>query len=287
MNIHPAERKLLNGNKSIIGVDEVGRGAWAGPLFLAGVFLNPKNLNTLKKRIRLRKIKDSKKLSSGQREEIFKILNEITFFRTYSIKPKTIDKIGLSKSIEKALKTLTKKFPKADFIFLDGGLKLLKGYNWKSVVKGDENFISIALASIVAKVKRDNYMRRASKTYPQYGFEIHRGYGTKKHFKALKRYGKSEIHRISYKPVFESLSFKERVYYIVQKIPKGKTLTYKEVAILVGKPKAYRAVGNVLNKNNNPKIPCHRVIKSDKTLGSYNKGAKRKEKLLKKEGIVF
>lgn len=79
--------------------------------------------------------------------------------------------------------------------------------------------------------------------------------------------------------------FKERVLEIVSKIPKGKTLSYKEVAMLAGNPKAYRAVGNVLNKNFNKKIPCHRVICSDGKVGGYNRGRKRKQLLLKKEKI--
>ena len=78
--------------------------------------------------------------------------------------------------------------------------------------------------------------------------------------------------------------FQKKVYEIVRKIPKGSFLTYKEVAGRVGCPRAWRAVGNVLNKNKNPKIPCHRVIRSDGKIGGYNKEAKLKEILLKKEG---
>ena len=79
-------------------------------------------------------------------------------------------------------------------------------------------------------------------------------------------------------------SFTKAVYAVVKTIPKGKTLTYKEVAILAGKPNAARAVGNILNKNFDPKIPCHRVIRSDGKTGGYNRGAKRKQELLIKEG---
>ena len=80
-------------------------------------------------------------------------------------------------------------------------------------------------------------------------------------------------------------TFSEKVYEVVKKIPKGKVLTYKEVAKKAGSPTAYRAVGNILNKNYDPKIPCHRVIRSDGKLGGYNRGAKNKEKILKKEGF--
>jgi len=84
-----------------------------------------------------------------------------------------------------------------------------------------------------------------------------------------------------------SLSFEEKVYNVVKKIPKGKVLTYKQVAKLAGNPRAYRAVGNILNKNYNPKIPCHRVVRSDGKLGGYNRGAKKKRELLKKEKAIF
>lgn len=79
-------------------------------------------------------------------------------------------------------------------------------------------------------------------------------------------------------------SFTQKVYQIVKKIPKGEVLTYKEVATCAGKPKACRAVGNILNKNYDPKIPCHRVIRSDGKAGGYNRGAVNKIKILEKEG---
>jgi len=83
-------------------------------------------------------------------------------------------------------------------------------------------------------------------------------------------------------------SFKEKVYEIVKKIPKGKVLTYKTVARLAGSPRAYRAVGNALNKNPDLRhIPCHRVIKSDGTIGGYRRGIKKKISLLKKEGVII
>ena len=80
-------------------------------------------------------------------------------------------------------------------------------------------------------------------------------------------------------------SFSEKIYNIVKKIPKGETLTYKQVAQLAGKPFAWRAVGNILSKNFNPKIPCHRVIRSDGKLGGYNRGASKKKLLLRVEQI--
>lgn len=81
-------------------------------------------------------------------------------------------------------------------------------------------------------------------------------------------------------------SFSQKVHDVVKKIPKGKVLTYKEVAKKAGNEKASRAVGNILNKNHNPEIPCHRVIRSDGQIGGYNKGCKTKIEILKKEGYI-
>ena len=80
--------------------------------------------------------------------------------------------------------------------------------------------------------------------------------------------------------------FQEKVFKIVKRIPNGKVMNYKEVAKLAGSPRAYRAVGNILNKNTNPKIPCHRVIRSDGSLGGYRYGVEKKTSLLKKEGYL-
>lgn len=81
-------------------------------------------------------------------------------------------------------------------------------------------------------------------------------------------------------------TFKEKVFAIVKRIPKGSVLTYKEVAKLAGRPKAYRAVGNILNTNYDPSIPCHRVVRSDGKTGGYNRGEKRKQERLREEGAI-
>jgi O-6-methylguanine DNA methyltransferase len=83
------------------------------------------------------------------------------------------------------------------------------------------------------------------------------------------------------------MNFKEKVHQVVKRVPKGKTLSYKKVAELAGSPRAWRAVGNILNKNRNPKVPCHRVIKSDGKIGGFYKGSKKKVSLLKKEGVII
>jgi len=81
-------------------------------------------------------------------------------------------------------------------------------------------------------------------------------------------------------------NFQKKVYHVVRKIPRGRIMTYKTVAKLAGSPRAWRAVGNILNKNKNPKIPCHRVIRADGKIGGYNRGIKKKIALLKKEGAI-
>ena len=81
------------------------------------------------------------------------------------------------------------------------------------------------------------------------------------------------------------MTFTEKVYTVVKRIPKGTVLTYKQVATRAGKPKAYRAVGNILNKNFNPEIPCHRVVRSDGTVGGYNRGSVSKQHILRAEGV--
>ncbi|MEK7546990.1 MAG: MGMT family protein [Patescibacteria group bacterium] len=85
--------------------------------------------------------------------------------------------------------------------------------------------------------------------------------------------------------VIVSNEIHKKVLAAVRKIPSGRTATYKEIARIAGNPRAYRAVGNILNKNYNPKIPCHRIIRSDGKIGGYNKGAEKKLALLKKEGV--
>jgi O-6-methylguanine DNA methyltransferase len=102
---------------------------------------------------------------------------------------------------------------------------------------------------------------------------------------SMKNYSKNAdiIGRSGYRT---SSSFRDKVFAIVAKIPKGETLTYKDVARKAKNPNAYRAVGNILNRNNDPKIPCHRVIRSDGKTGGYNRGEKQKIEILKKEGAI-
>ena len=129
-------------------------------------------------------------------------------------------------------------------------------------------------------------MERLDKKYPDYGFVYHKGYGTKLHLERIRKFGPIEIHRKSFKPVFNNLLFKDKVYHIVSQIPKGRVMTYRQVAERIGHPNSYRAVGNALNKNPYKSVPCHRVIRSDGRIGGFARGSWVKRKILKKEGIT-
>ncbi len=186
-----------------IGIDEVGRGSLAGPLVVAAVIL-PRKLN-LKN---LKGLKDSKKTSPRKRQEIFNLLTKNNFgifFKISQISPSVIDEISISKAANlaatRALKKLLKNFDQSkNFkIMLDGGLALLdKKYSFSSFIKGDEKYLAIKLASIIAKVHRDRYMEKLHLKYPVYFFNKNKGYGTKEHLQALFRYGPSPVHRLTF-----------------------------------------------------------------------------------------
>ena len=212
------KKSSRNRRNYIIGIDEVGRGALAGPVTVAALALQT-NIRTsqVHKTCDVPKLKDSKKLSSKQREEWFKWIKKHTnklknvsmFYAVESVSPKIIDKINISQAANlaatNAFRRLIKKVKiKNCRVCLDGGLYLPKILNSKfhilnSIIKGDEKIPAIALASIVAKVHRDKLMKRLHKKYPRYDFINNVGYGVKKHIKAIKKYGLSPIHRKSFK----------------------------------------------------------------------------------------
>lgn len=189
-------------NNILIGIDEVGRGPIAGPTAVgAFVFLKPEA-----KRL-FRGVKESKQLSETKREEWFeKILSAqkqglVDFCVTFQSE-KVIDTKGISFAIKKSLETSLdslKIAPEKCQVLLDGGLKAPLEYkNQKTIIKGDAKEMTIALASICAKVLRDRKMKAWGKKYPYYGFEIHKGYGTKGHYAALRKHGLSTLHRKSF-----------------------------------------------------------------------------------------
>ena len=280
------KRYLRKKEKDIFigGADEAGRGPLAGPVVGAVVLMK---VSGSKLKIPNLKFKDSKKLKPKEREEIFNWLKsqkEIKFAYSF-VSSKVIDKINILKATILTWKRSLKKFEKPpEILFVDGNQTIpnLK-IRQVPVVGGDRKIFVITLASIVAKVVRDRFMEKIAKKYPCYQFEIHKGYPTKKHLNLLKKFNASQIHRKSFRPVFETLSFKERVLFIVSKIKKGEVLSYQKVAELAGNKKATRVVGNILSKNFDKNIPCHRVIRKDGSLGGYNRGISLKKFLLKKE----
>lgn len=190
------DRKNLSPNDYVLGIDEVGRGCWAGILVVCGVLLNGNYYHDL--------IKDSKKLTSRQRlflvDDINK--NNVRFFiesfdATHVDKygPKNATKILMTKIVNKLGNLATK-------IYVDYEKLFDVKYKYVSLKKADEKSFAVATASIIAKWYRDNVMNKLDKQYPNYGFKNHKGYGTKEHLIALKKYGPIfNIHRFSYKPI--------------------------------------------------------------------------------------
>lgn len=185
--------------KYIIGLDEVGRGCFAGPITVGAVLKNG--------RVNLRGIKDSKKLSAKQREEWIPKFKNLKIAIS-SVGAPIIDKIGISRAatlaVGRCLRKLNSKheFRNSNFgfrILLDGSLYAPKTYlNQTTIIKGDEKIPIIAAASIVAKVHRDKKMIRLHKRFPEYGLDEHKGYGTRRHQLAIKKYGLSPLHRRSF-----------------------------------------------------------------------------------------
>lgn len=199
------ERKLgRKGHNRVVGLDEVGRGSLAGPVMAAAVMIK-----LIRGRfVQIRGIKDSKKLSPKKREELYKLIikNPQIKWGIGRVSERVIDKINILEAtklaMERAVKKLEKKLKKkADFLILDGRMRINLDTPQKSIIKADDKVISCSMASIIAKVTRDKIMQRYSKKYPQYGFFNHKGYATRLHLEALKKKGPCRIHRKSFKPI--------------------------------------------------------------------------------------
>ena len=176
----------------ICGVDEAGRGPLAGPVYAAAVIL-PRDLE-------VPGLTDSKKLSDKKRRELFPIIQEqAVAFGIGVASEKEIDEINILQATFLAMKRALEKLSvRPDLALIDGNRETDFGVPAKTVVKGDSLSASIAAASILAKVSRDDYMMELAQKYPQYGFDIHKGYGTKAHYQALREFGPSEVHRMTF-----------------------------------------------------------------------------------------
>lgn len=197
------ERKMRGqGYRLIAGVDEVGRGPLAGPVAAAAVIL-PEDFY-------LAGIDDSKKLSEKKREEFDLIIRkEAIAVSVAMIDADEIDDMNIYQAAKKAmLASLASLEVKPDFVLVDA-MKLEIPYGTEAIIKGDAKSVSIAAASICAKVARDRFMKELSVQFPEYHFHDNMGYGTKEHLEALKQYGITPFHRKSFAPVKELLGFHE------------------------------------------------------------------------------
>lgn len=186
---------------NVVGIDEAGRGPLAGPVAIGAVKIGPHFNHKFFKGIR-----DSKKLSAEERELWFDLAQQARRttdleFCVSLVSESVIDRHGIAYAIRLGIRRcLTKlKVGSEDQIFLDGGIKAPETFlHQKTIIKGDEKMPVIALASICAKVTRDRYMVRLSEKHPEYGFHVHKGYGTKSHREAIKKHGRAEPHRSTF-----------------------------------------------------------------------------------------
>lgn len=193
------------GHKYLIGIDEVGRGPLAGPVAVGAIKLK---VESIKLKVEwARGFRDSKKLSAKAREAWMVKIEEAKSegwleYAVAFVAPEAIDKNGIAPSIRlalvRALEAIEHEVEQTR-VLLDGGLRAPAQYkNQETIIKGDEKELAIALASIVAKVARDKRMVALAKKYPAYGFEQHKGYGTRAHYKALEKHGLTPHHRKSF-----------------------------------------------------------------------------------------
>ena len=184
------ENAISKGFKTICGIDEAGRGPLAGPVYAAAVIL-PLGLE-------IAGLNDSKKLSEKKREELFDVICEKAVDFSIGIADeKEIDEINILNATFLAMKRAVDGLKiRPDYALIDGNrYPRIGGVTEETIVKGDGKSMSVAAASILAKVSRDRYMLEIAEKYPQYCFEKHKGYGTKLHYEMLEKYGISPVHR--------------------------------------------------------------------------------------------
>ena len=192
------EKNLVeSGYKYVAGVDEAGRGPLAGPVVAAAVIL-PEEFSS-------NQLNDSKKLSSSKREKIYNELMNVdskVISAFAVIDEVVIDKINILRATHMAMAQASSNLSiEPSFVIIDGMPIKDFPFNNESIIKGDSKSLSIAAASVIAKVERDRIMLNYSKEYPEYKFEKHKGYGTKLHLDALNKFGPCKIHRKSFAPL--------------------------------------------------------------------------------------
>lgn len=197
------EKKLHEeGYTSLAGVDEVGRGPLAGPVVATAIIM-PKDCY-------IEGVTDSKKVSPKMRKEYQKqILDKALACATIFIDEETIDEVNIYEATKMAMyKAINELSVKPDYVLIDA-MPLELEIPHESIIKGDEKSFTIACASIVAKVARDELMDELDSKYPEYGFKQNKGYPTKQHREALQKYGAAKIHRKTYGPVKKVLENKK------------------------------------------------------------------------------
>lgn len=185
----------------IAGLDEAGRGALAGPVVAAAVILPLTGNNRLKA---LKEVNDSKQLTAAKREAFYDLITEHALCWGVSAVPaQTIDEIGILPSTRQAMReSLAQLKPAADYLLIDGRIRLKTiPTRQQSIIRGDGISLSIAAASIIAKVTRDRLMIEYAKSYPAYKFDGHKGYGTQFHRDTIAKIGPCDIHRHSFEPI--------------------------------------------------------------------------------------
>ena len=193
-NLKEIEKQIYDtGIETICGIDEAGRGPLAGPVVVAAVIMPKDSM--------IEGVNDSKKVSEKKRETLYEqIINEAIAYGVGIIDQKEIDELNILNATKKGLTTAIKELKvKPQRILVDAltGIDTL-GIPYTPIVKGDAKSYSIAAASIIAKVTRDRIMREWDELYPEYGFEKHKGYGTKMHIDAIKEHGLCPLHRLSF-----------------------------------------------------------------------------------------
>ncbi|HRS96943.1 MAG TPA: ribonuclease HII [Smithella sp.] len=186
------KKAYQEGYQWVAGIDEAGRGPLAGPVVAAAVILPPDYFND--------EIKDSKKLKAAQRESLFETIQRDALAVGVSIaEAETIDKVNILNATLQTMKEAVLELDNSpDFLLIDGNHTIPMVTPQKTIVKGDELSISIAAASIIAKVTRDRIMEMYHRQYPQYNFHRNKGYGTKEHIDAIRQFGLCKIHRRSF-----------------------------------------------------------------------------------------
>ena len=195
-------KSIFKRKKNIAGVDEVGRGSLIGPVYASAVIL--------KKNCDIKKLKDSKKLTKKERRILNKYIKKNSYWSIASASRKEIEKLNILNAsllaMQRAIKKLKKK---PGLVLIDGNhIPVMKNYNLKYIIKGDQKVPQISVASIIAKVSRDSLMKKISKNFLKYQWNKNCGYGTKVHIQAIRKFGITKHHRRTFKPIHNILSSK-------------------------------------------------------------------------------